>query len=200
MSVLGKRRALIGNSGIPSWAFGADEWYDWTNGSGSLLKRLLSGDQTHPSGIGFGSQLTTGVAGFYKVNIIAIPGAGINGRLVALSDGTSNNRQIIMSLEGKYGAASSGLLTGIDTVTTGIHTIVFAISNGYRRLELVGGAQLIDNPNNVVWPSSMFMIGINTDGWASDQNLNATPMRIALKFGSQSDATYNAMRKSALKA
>lgn len=195
MSLIGAGRVIYTT---PSWAVGADHYYDWTVHYGTLLALLTSGDANHPWGTGFGTQLATGVAGFYKVNIVTLPTGGVNGRLVAFSDGTSTNREIVMDLGGVYGIASSGLTSSTDTVVVGVRTIVFAMQASYQKIEYIGGTPTLNT--GLPWPTGMNMLGINTNGWESSSDMDAIPLKIALKYGAQNDTTFAAMRAAAITA
>lgn len=148
-------------------------------------------------------RLGTGVAGIAQVVI--------NQALVAakksilFSDGTGNNR-VGLGIEAAnlsgvlvYGGVAEQLGSFAGFAQGAVLTIAFAFAPNFKQMRCVGqtGSTTVTTAN---WPAGMSQVAIGGAGYSASENTYQLTKKLALKFGPQDQASFDAMYARAVLA
>ncbi len=145
---------------------------------------------------GLGTLLVSGVAGIIQLDAKILGASGI--RVFSLDDGTSDNRVQITWDSGSVGlvvTAGGVSQSSVNVIATqgpiGLCTIAFAVSANYAQARMVG--QSAPSPDtSITWPV-VTSLGLGGVSYQIVNNNYQYTKKLVLKFGSQSQSTFDAM-------
>lgn len=195
-------RTTIGGNDDPTAQGFADVWMPnvTTGPAGFMPPTYITGTVTGNRQLitGLSSLLTTGFAGYIKLNALDVA----YGMMLAFNDGTNANRVRFQFASGGRPFVTIG---NVDTpgptgpnLAIGPITYVFSCSANFLAVRAVGGSQRTDL--SIGYPSGMNQIAIGGRGINNDVNAYQLTQKFGLKFGSQDQASFDAMYAMALSA
>lgn len=153
-----------------------------------------------PKITGLTSQLASGVAGFIKLDLKALQ-TGAAERIIEFDDGTSSNRFTLIPLLAASAAGlrvlatSGGVAVADYTVwlpALGQMTIVFACGLNFIKARAVGQTDIAADLSGA-YPVAMNQIGIGCTPFNVAGTGYQLTQKLALKFGTQNQASFDAM-------
>lgn len=154
---------------------------------------------------GLSTQLAVGVAGFVQYDEKAA-NASLN-RIIEISDGTTSNLLVSLRsasttslVEILVGGVSQGAVAATKPAEpAGITTVAFAFTSNFYSERFVGQAQgAVDAVST--YPTGLDRIGFLNRVAAATQNSYGFIRKVALKFGPQDQASFDAMYAKAVLA